>query len=161
DDAGGGEVGALDVLHQAGQVDVRVVDVGDAPVDHLAQVVGRDVGGHAHRDALAAVYQQVGEAAGQQLGLLLGIVVVGVPVPRILVGVGQHRDGHPAHTGLGGTVRGRGVAVHRTEVALAVHQRVAHREILRQADHGVVDRSVAVGVVGAQHRADGVGRLAV
>src|SRR5699024_4540255 len=120
DDAGGGEGGALGVLHQAGQVDVRVVDVGDAPVDHLAQVVGRDVGGHAHRDALAAVYQQVGEAAGQHLGLLLGVVVVGVPVHRILVDVGQHLDGHPAHAGLGVTVSGRGVAVHRTKVALAV-----------------------------------------
>ena len=33
------EVGALDVLHQARDVDRRVVDVGDRRVDHLAQVV--------------------------------------------------------------------------------------------------------------------------
>ena len=161
DDAGGGEVGALDVLHQAGQVDVGVVDVGDAPVDHLAQVVGRDVGGHADRDALAAVDQQVGEAAGQHLRLLLGVVVVGVPVDGVPVDVGQHLDRHPAHPGLGVTVGGRGVAVHRAEVALTVHQRVAHRKVLRQTDHRVIDRGVAVGVVGAQHRADRVGRLAV
>ena len=161
DDAGGGEVGALDILHQAGQVDVGVVDVCDAPVDHFAQVVGRDVGGHAHRDALAAVDQQVGEAAGQHLGLLFGVVVVGVPVDGVLVDVGEHLHGHPAHAGLGVTVGGRGVAVHRAEVALAVHQGIAHGKILGQADHGVVDRRVAVGVVRAQHRADGIGRLAV
>ena len=161
DDAGGGEVGALDILHQAGQVDVGVFDVCDAPVDHFAQVVGRDVGGHAHRNALAAVDQQVGEAAGQHLGLLFGVVVVGVPVDGVLVDVGEHLHGHPAHAGLGVTVGGRGVAVHRAEVALAVHQGIAHGKILGQADHGVVDRRVAVGVVRAQHRADGIGRLAV
>ena len=37
-------------------------------VDDLAQVVGRDVGGHAHRDALAAVDQQVREADGSSAG---------------------------------------------------------------------------------------------
>ena len=161
DDAGGGEVRAFDMLHQAGQVDVRVFDIRHTAVDDLAQVVGRDVGGHADRDALAAVDQQVREAAGQNAGFLLRLIEVGVPVDGILVDIGQHLDGHPAHAGLGVTVSSRGVAIHRTEVALAVHQRIAQREILRQTDHGIVDRCVAVGVVGAQHRTDGIRRLAV
>ena len=46
-------------FHQAGQVDVRIVDIGDAAVNDLAQVVGRDVGGHADCNALTAVDQQV------------------------------------------------------------------------------------------------------
>ena len=125
DDAGGGEVRAFDMLHQAGQVDVRVFDIRHTAVDDLAQVVGRDVGGHADCDALAAVDQQVREAAGQNAGFLLRLIEVGVPVDGILVDIGQHLDGHPAHAGLGVTVSSRGVAIHGTEVALAVHQRIA------------------------------------
>ena len=161
DDAAGGEIGALDILHQAGQVDVRVVDQRDDAVDDFPQVVGRDIGGHAHRDALAAVDQQVGEAAGQHAGFLFGLVKVQRPVDGLLVDVGQHVAGDLAHAGLGITVSGRGVAVHRAEVALAVHQRVPHAEILGQTHHGVVDAGVAVGVIAAQHGADGVGGLFV
>ena len=161
DDAGGGEVGSLDVLHQARQVDVGVFDIGHAAVDDLAQVMGRDVGGHADGNALAAVDQEVREPAGQDAGFLLGLVKVGVPVDGILVDVGEHFHRHLAHTGLGVPVSSGGVAVHRTEVTLAIHQRVAEGEILSQANHGVVDRRVAVGVVRAQHRTDGVGGFAV
>ena len=161
DDAGSGEVRALDVFHQAGQVDVRIVDIGDAAVNDLAQVVGRDVGSHTDRDALTAVDQQVREAAGQHAGFLFGLIKVRVPVDGVLLNVGQHFHGHAAHAGLGVTVSSRGVAVHRTKVTLAVHQRVAQGEVLCQTDHGVVNGCVAVGVVRAQHGTHGVGRLAV
>ena len=42
---------------------------------------------------------------------------------------------------------------------MAVHQGVAHGEILGQAHQGVVHRSVAMGVVAAQHVAHAGGRL--
>ncbi len=42
---------------------------------------------------------------------------------------------------------------------MAVHQGVAHGEILSQAHQGVVHRSVAMGVVAAQHVAHAGGRL--
>jgi hypothetical protein len=53
--------------------------------------------------------------------------------------------------------RGGVVSVDRSEVALAVHQHVAHREVLRHAHDGVVDRLVAVRVVLADHVADDAG----
>ena len=53
------------------------------------------------------------------------------------------------------------VVVDRAEVALAVDQRVAHREVLRQAHERVVDRRVAVRVVVAHHLADDAGALRV
>src|SRR5881394_1745385 len=43
--------------------------------------------------------------------------------------------------------RGRRVVVDRAEVALAVDERVAHREVLCHPDQRVVDRLVPVGVV--------------
>ena len=50
DDALGGEVRALHVLHQVAEGGVGVVQHADARADDLPQVVGRDVGGHAHGD---------------------------------------------------------------------------------------------------------------
>ena len=123
--------------------------------------MGRDVRRHADGNALAAVDEQVRETAGQDVGLLLGLVKVGIPVDGVFFNVGQHLAGHLGHAGLGVTVSSRGVAVHGAEVALAVHKRVTQAEILRQTHHGIIDRSVAVRVVRAQHRTDGIGRFAV
>src|SRR5690606_15413491 len=76
DDGAGGEVGARDVLHQFVDGDLLVVDQRQAGGDHFIEVVGRNVGGHAHGDAGGAVDQQVGHPGGQHLGDLLLAVVV-------------------------------------------------------------------------------------
>ena len=68
DDAPGGEVRPLDVLHQITELSLRIVQHADAGADHLPQVVGRDIGGHAHRDAAGAVHQQIGKPGGQEIG---------------------------------------------------------------------------------------------
>jgi hypothetical protein len=75
-------------------------------VDDLAQVVGRDVGGHAHRDALAAVDQQVGEARRQHRRLFVLAVVVGDEVDGLLVDPRQQLHGQVGQPALG--VAGRG-----------------------------------------------------
>src|SRR5699024_11749058 len=85
---GGGEVGALDALHDRFEgglvVGVRVVE---APVDGIrdfAQVVRRDVGGHADGDAAGAVHQQLGHAGRQDHRLGGAAVVVGLEVDGVL-----------------------------------------------------------------------------
>jgi hypothetical protein len=55
----------------------------------------------------------------------------------------------------------RRVAVDAAEVALAVDERVAHREVLGEPDEGVVQGDVAVRVVLAHDLADDRGALAV
>ena len=66
-----------------------------------------------------------------------------------------------AEARLGVPVGRGGVAVDRAEVALPVDERVAHREVLGEADHRVVDDCVAVRVVLAEHVADDRRALAV
>ena len=161
DDAAGGEIGPFDVLHQARQVDLRVIDEGDHTVDDLAQVMGRNIGSHANRDALTAVDQQVRKAAGQDVGFLFSLIKVGVPIDGILVNIRQHLAGHFGHAGLSITVSSRGVAVHGTKVALAVNQRITQAEILCQTHHRVIHTGVAVGVVSTQHSTNRIRRLAV
>ena len=93
DDAAGREVRALDELAQVGDRRRRGRPPG-APTaaDHLAQVVRRDVGRHAHRDAARAVDQQVREPRGQDRRLLQPVVEVRAEVDGVLVDVGQHLD---------------------------------------------------------------------
>ena len=147
DDAAGGEVRAGNMLDQVVDAQGIVVDQRQAGVDDLAHVVGRDVGRHAHRDARGAVDQQVGHLGRQHVGDTLGAVVVVDPVDGILLEVGQQLVGEPGHAHLGVTHGGGAVAVDGTEVALAIHQHMAHGEILGHAHDGVVDGTVPVGMV--------------
>ena len=93
DRAAGREVRTDDVLAQVVGGELGVVDERDRRVDDLAQVVRRDVGGHADGDARAAVDQQVGELGRQDRRLLLGAVVVLDEVDGVLVDVGQQLGG--------------------------------------------------------------------
>ena len=162
DHPAGWEIRAGDQLHQRIDADLGPLDVGQAAVDHLAQIVGRDVGGHAHGDAAGAVDQQVGKARRQDHRLLGRLVVVVLEIDGVLVDVVQQGvAGRPGQPRLGVAHGRRRVAVHRAEVALAVDQRQAHGEVLRHAHHGVVDRRIAVGVVLAHYVADHAGGLAV
>ena len=161
DDPARREVGALDVLHQLLDGDRRVVDERDDRVGDLAEVVRRDVRGHADGDARRAVDEEVREPRRQDERLLLAPVVVRHEVDRVHVDVAQHLGGQPGQPGLRVPHRRRGVVVDRAEVALAVDERVAHGELLRHADERVVDRRVAVRVVVAHHVADDAGALRV
>src|SRR6185437_11903665 len=57
DDAAGREIGPGDELYQLVDGDIGIVDEGEAAIDHLAQIVRRDVGRHADGDAAAAIDQ--------------------------------------------------------------------------------------------------------
>ena len=121
-------------------------------VDDLAQVVGRDVGGHPDRDALTAVDQQVREARRQDLGYLELTRVVVDEIDRVLADAFDHLQGDRRQTTLrvaGGSRR----IVERTEVALRLDEGVTEAELLAHAHQRVVDRVVAVRVVLAHHLA--------
>ena len=154
DDGAGREVRARHDGHELICGGVRVVDEHARGLDGLAQVVRRDVCGHADGDARGAVDQQVGEARGQDLRLLEGLVVVGLPVHGVLLQVAQQLHGGLGQAGLGVTHCGGAVAVDVAEVAVTVHQRGADGEPLGQADHGLVDGGVTVRVVLADDLAD-------
>src|SRR5690606_27205681 len=56
---------------------------------------------------------------------------------------------------------GSSIPINRAEITLPIHQRIAHRKVLRHTHHSVVDRLVAVRVIFAQHLAHHPGRLAI
>ena len=141
-------------------VDVRVVDQPDEAVADFAQVVRRDLGGHADRDAVGAVDQQVGELAGQDQRLAVLAVVVVDEIDGVVVEVGEHLGADGGQAGLG-VPMGRGrQAGDGAEVALAVDQAMAHGPVLGQADQRRVDGGVAVRMVALHRLADDAGALA-
>ena len=159
--ASGGEIGTGDDVEQGLEADLGIVNVGEARIDHFAQIVRRDVGGHADRNAAGAVDQQVGDTAGQHQRLVLGAVVVVLKVDRVFVEVRQDRHGRLGQPAFGVAHGRRRIVVHRPEVALPVDQQQAHGERLGHPHQGVVDRQVPVRVVLAHHIADHAGRLDV
>ena len=151
DDPGGGEIRPLDVFHQVVRRQAVVVDQRQAAVNHLAHVVGRDIGGHAHGDTGGAIHQQIGHPRRHDIGNALGAVVVVHIVDGFLVQIGQQFVGDLGHAHFGVTHGGGGIAVDGTEVALPVHQHVAQGERLGHADNGVVHGGIAVGVIFTNH----------
>ncbi len=161
DETAGGEIRPLDVLAQLVDGDLGIVEVRQARVDHLAQIVRGNVGGHAHRDAARAVDQQVGKLRRQHRRLLQAVVVVGLEVDGVLVEVVEQELSDLGKARLG-IALGRGrIAVNGAEVALPIDERHAHREVLRKAHERVVDGEVAVRVEVAHRVADDLRRLHV
>ena len=133
----------------------------DAGVEDFGEVVGRDVGGHADGDAGAAVDDEVGDAGGEDGGLEGGLVVVGDEVDGVHVDVCEHLAGEAGEAGFGVSHCRRTIPVYRPEVSLAVDHKVAEAEGLGEANHGVVDGGVAVGMIVTHDVADDLGGLGV
>ena len=155
------KIGSRDQLQQLVKRDVGLVHECKDGVDRLAEIVRRNIGRHADRDAAGAVDQQIGKASRQDDWFELLVVVVRPEIDGVLVEIVEHwhRDRRKARLGVA-LRRGR-IAVDRAEIALPVDQRRAHREVLRHAHEHVVDRKLPVRMIFADHVADGARRLVV
>ncbi len=158
-----GEVGTRDALHERLEQllarGVRVLQRPQRARRHLAEVVRRDVGGHADRDADRSVDQQVGEARRKDDGLLRLPVVVVLEVDGVFFDVAHHLERERSHLRLGVPRGGRALVAGGAEVALAECERVAQRPRLDETHERVVDRGVTVRVVLPHHLADDAGAL--
>ena len=160
DKPAGGKIRPLHELQDLRQRRAGVLDHVDGGVDDLPQIVRRNIGRHAHRDARRPVHQQVGHARGKDLGLLLALVVIGAKIDGPLIDVLQQRGRNTRKARLGVPHGGRRIAIHRAEVPLPFHQRVAHAEWLGHAHQRIVDGRVAMGMVLAHDFTDDFGALA-
>ena len=123
----------------------------------LGDVVRRNRGRHADRDALGAIGKQIGKPAGQHNRLFRLAVVIGAKFDPVLINAVEQKPRHLGHSRFGVAVGSGIIAVDIAEIALAIDQRVARGEILREADHGVVDRLVAMGMERTHDVADDLG----
>ena len=110
---------------------------------------------------LAPLTSRFGIASGRTTGSCSRLVEVGNEIDGFFFDVREHFLGDFRKARFGVPHGRRRIAVDRAEVALAVDQRVAHVEVLRQAHQRVVDRRVAVRMVFAEDFADDLRALAV
>ena len=128
-------------------------------VAQFGDVMRRDGGGHADRDALRAIGEQVrkGRRQHDRLARVAGVIVA--EVDRVLVESIEQQARDLGHARFGVAVGGRAIAVDIAEVTLTVDQRVARGKVLRQPDERVVDRLIAVRVERTHDVADDLGGL--
>ena len=126
-------------------------------IGKFGDIVRRDRCRHADRDALRAIRQQVRDA-GRKQARLLGLAVIGrAEIDRILVDAIEQKLRDLGHARFGVAHGGSIIAVDIAEIALPVDKPVAHREFLRQPDHRVIDRRIAMRVELAHDVADNAG----
>ena len=154
DDAAGGEVRAGDDLDEVLKGEFRFVHQPDEAVANFAEVVRRDVGRHADRDAVGAVHQKVRELARQHERFTILAVVVVDEVNGVRFQVRKHFGGGGHQPRFGVTVGGGGQPRNRAEVTLAVNQLRAEHPILRHPHECGVDARVTVRVVALHRLAD-------
>ena len=143
----GGKIRTLHKFQHLRQRGFGMLDLVNHRIDDLGEIVRRNIGRHPHRDARRSVHQQIGNARRQNFRLGLAIVVVRLEIDRLFIEVFEQRGRHARQAGFGVPVGRRRIAIHRAEIALALHQRIAHGERLRQPHQGIVDRQVAVRMI--------------
>ena len=156
-EATGRKVRTRNDFDQLVDLDRRIVEIGDAGVAHLAEIVRRNVRRHADGDAACSVDEKIGKFRGQNNRLSLASVIVGLEVDRVVFKVVEQRHRRLGQAHFGIAFGGRRVSVDGPEIALPVHERQTHGEVLREPDQRVVDRLIAVGMILA-HRIAGHAR---
>ncbi len=152
--AAGRKVRPADKVEQRPVLGLRIVDQMHRGIGQFGEVVRRDRGRHPHRNPARAIGEQIGEQPGEHLGLLILAIVGRAILDRPLVEPGHQLRRHPRQPRLGVAVGGGIIPVDIPEIPLPVDQRITQRPILRQPDHRVIHRLVAMRMIFADHIAN-------
>src|SRR4051812_28785355 len=92
DDATGRKIRAWNDVEEFIDRQRGIVDQRYAGIDHLAEIVRRDVRRHANGDAAGTIYQQVRELGRENRRFLFGAIVIWLEVDGVLVDVPEHLE---------------------------------------------------------------------
>src|SRR3989344_3601937 len=117
----------------------------------------RYISRHADSDADGSIEKQIGKFCRKDFRLLLSAIIVRLPINCFFINIYQQFLGNLSQPRFGIAIGGGRIAVNGAEVALSVNERVAERKILRHANQGVVNGSVAMRMVFSQRVTDDIG----
>src|SRR5437764_8338292 len=100
-DAASGEIRALYELGEIRIGGIGMIHQVNRRIAYLTQVVRRDVGSHADRDAGGAIDQKIRDATRERYRLLLASVIIRLPINRVFLYIGQELVGDWGHSRLG------------------------------------------------------------
>ena len=119
--------------------------------------MGRHIGCHTDRNTRRTVDHQQGHFGREHHRFFQCFIKVRTEIYRIFFDIRHHLIGDLHHTGLRITHSSRGVSIDRTEVTLAIDQRIAEAPLLCHTHHGIIDRQVTMGVELTEHVTDDTG----
>ncbi|KPB79626.1 Uncharacterized protein AC506_0820 [Pseudomonas syringae pv. maculicola str. M6] len=163
DDLGFGRIiRPQNMLAQLWNRGLGLVEQMHAGAGNFAQVVRRNISGHADGDTGGAVEQNIRQPCRQHCGLVERAVKVRHPVRGPLTQFAEQHFGVARQARLGVTHGSEGLGIiRRTPVTLPVYQRVAIAERLSHQHHGFVAGRIAVRMELAENITDGTRRLLV
>ena len=121
----------------------------------------RNVRGHADSDAAGAVHQQIRNSRRQHERFFARLVKVRNKIDSLFFEVGENVFADLREARFRVPHRRRRIAVDGAEISLAVNQRVAHVEVLRQAHQRGINDGFTVRMIVAGSVAADLGALAV
>ena len=139
------------MFHQAIDIYIWIVDIGHTAINNFAQIVCRHVCGHTYCDTRGTINQKRRDASRQDRRFIARVIVVTVHIYRFLLDILHHCFTNKAHLRLGVTHCCSTISIHRTEVALANDERVAHCPRLSHTHECTIYRTITVWMVFTQH----------
>ena len=112
------------MAHQFGKIGLRVLDQANGRFSDFVQIMRRDFGRHADRDAGSAIQKRERQAGRQESRLTKGAVVIGLELDGTFVKLTQEKLGNRRQTRFGIAHCRRAVTIARAKVTLPVNQRV-------------------------------------
>ncbi len=149
-----GKIGTFDILNNIIQIRIRMIHQGNGPVNHLSQIVRRNVGGHPHCNTGGTIDQQIRKSCRQHHRLLQGLIEIRHEINGFLPDIPQHFLRNLCHSCFRIAHGSRGIPIHGSKISMAVHQWIANGEILCKPYHGFINRTVPMGMIFAQHITD-------
>ena len=159
DHPAGRKIGPGHDFQQLVDRDLRLVDHPHQRIADFAQVVRRQRRGHAHRDAVGPVHQQVRELRRQHGRLGPPLVVGRQVIDRVELQILHQHRGDVRHAGFRVPHGRRRQARDRPKIALLIDQQVSHVPLLGHAYQGRINHRLAVGMIVAAGVAGDLGAL--
>jgi len=130
-------------------------------IDNFMDIMRRNTGRHADRNAAGTIGQQIGKQARHAFRLFTLAIIGRFEIDRAFVETVHQLDRRAGQPRLGITI-GRGIiAVDIAKIPLPVDQRIAQRESLGEPDHRVIDRLISVRVIFTHHVTDHPGAFLI
>ena len=144
-----------DVLTQIVHRSLGTIEQMDGGINHLAQVVGRNVRCHPYGDTGSAIEQQVWNLSRQNNRLFQGPIKVWLPIGGALTQFSKKHLGITRQSRLGVAHGGKRLGIiRRTPVPLTINQGIAVTEVLSHQHHRLVGGAVTMGMEFTDHVAN-------
>ena len=97
----------------------------DESIDELSEVVGGDIGRHTDRYTHDSIEEEARDTSREDGWFLFRSIIVIPPVDRFFFDIRKHQFSESCHFNLSVSHRSSIIAIHRSKIALPIHEWIA------------------------------------